>query len=392
MIQPFTFKPTPALVFGAGKIMELPGLTERFGRNLLLVVGGSSFTSGPDWPRLEAALTAHGCTVAICRVDNEPTPEDIDTACELYRVENFNAVVAIGGGSVLDAGKAISAMLAESGSVVDFLEGVGTRKPSGSKLPFIAIPTTSGTGSEATSNAVISSVGSQGFKKSLRHDNYIPNLALLDPQLTVSCPSRLTVACGMDTFSQLVEAYLSTNSSAMTDALALDGIRAVLGALPKAVADGGDLDARTALSYGSYLSGIVLANAGLGTVHGFASALGGYFPIPHGIVCGTLMAEANRLTLSQLLQQPETTAAKTALHKYATLGRLVNKEQNSANQAAEAFIAYLQNLTDQFDLPRLAAFGVCENDFERIIAASSNKFNPVHFTDNHMQEILRARL
>lgn len=392
MMHSFDFKPTPPLVFGVDKIMELPRLAGRYGPKLLVVVGGSSFTSGPIWPVLEELLTENQFTLTLCRISNEPTPEDIDRICDQYRSENFDAVVAIGGGSALDAGKAISAMLAETGSVLDFLEGVGSRKPSGSKVPLIAAPTTSGTGSEATSNAVISSIGIKGFKKSLRHDSYIPNIAVVDPQLTISCSKELTVSCGMDTFSQLVEAYLSTKASPITDALALDGIRAIIRSLPRAVADGTDLAARADLSYGSYLSGIVLANAGLGTVHGFASAVGGYFPIPHGIVCGTLMAAANKLTLQQLLQGPRSEISVVALKKYATLGQLTGESTDSNENSAHAFISYLETITEEFQLPRLSRFGVTEDDFGRIIAASSNKYNPVQFTEKQLREILGKRL
>ncbi|WP_419174113.1 iron-containing alcohol dehydrogenase [Desulfosediminicola sp.] len=392
MIQSFNFKSTPSLIFGAGKIMELPNLLGQFGKKLLVVAGGSSFTSGPVWPTLEMALIQNGFSLALCRIDNEPSPADIDQISDQYREENIDAVIAIGGGSVLDTGKAVSAMLAENGSVADFLEGVGTRKPSGLKVPFIAVPTTSGTGSEATSNAVICSVGPEGFKKSLRHDKFIPDLALLDPQLTISCPRELTISCGMDTFSQLVEAYLSTNASPITDALALTGIRTVIQSLPQAIADGNNLEARSDLCYGSYLSGIVLANAGLGTVHGFASALGGYFPIPHGIVCGTLMAAANMFALEQLLTEPESQPSAIALSKYAALGRMIKEETTSQVEDAMAFISYLVNLTESLHLPKLSSFSISYEDLEKVVATSSNKYNPVQFTDEQLLQILRARL
>lgn len=392
MTLSFKFKPTPALVFGAGKVMELPRLAEGFGKKLLIVAGGSSFTSGSVWPMLERALQEAGFTIILNHIANEPAPEDIDRISDRYKGDHVDAVVAIGGGSALDAGKAISAMLVENGSVADFLEGVGSRKPSGRKLPFIAVPTTSGTGSEATSNAVISSVGSGGFKKSLRHDNFIPDLALIDPQLTLSCPKALTVACGMDAFTQLVEAYLSTNSSPITDALALDGIQAVIRSLAKAVTDSTDLKARSDLSYASYLSGIVLANAGLGTIHGFASALGGYFPAPHGTLCGTLMAETNRCTLEALLHDPASATAAVALSKYATLGRLAGAQTSSQAESGQGFISYLEHLTSIFSLPKLSAFGVQHHDLKRIVDASENKYNPVQFSDDQLGRILLARL
>ena len=184
----------------------------------------------------------------------------------------------------MDAGKSISAMLTKTESIKEYLEGIGTKKHDGKKMPFVAVPTTSGTGSEATKNAVISEIGGRGFKKSLRHDNFVPDSVVIDPRLMISCPQNVTAASGMDVFSQLIEGYLSTNSSPMTDALALSGLRYIKEGLLKSYETGDDIDARGKVAYASYLSGVVLANAGLGTVHGFASPIGGYFDIPHGVV------------------------------------------------------------------------------------------------------------
>ena len=276
-------------------------------------------------------------------------------------------------------------MLMEQQPIFDFLEGVGTSKPSGIKVPFIAVPTTAGTGSEATSNAVLSEVGSKGFKKSLRHDNYVPDMAVIDPVLTRSCPPSLTGACGMDTFSQLVEAYLSTNSSPFTDNLALDGIRAVSRSLLTACRNGSDLSARADMSYGSYLSGIVLANAGLGTVHGMASALGGFFPIPHGLICASLMAPVNRLTLTRLREKD---VNHPALAKYSRLGEMISGEPLSATDAQDRFIGYLDELTAGLGIGDLGGFGITHEDFSRIIAESGNKYNPVQLGETDFATIL----
>lgn len=385
----FTFTASPALHFGPGKLSCLPSLLKRFGSRLLIVVGGHSFLSGKEWPALAGSLQDHGFAYHLERIGGEPSPMDIDTICRKYRNQAIDAVVAIGGGSVLDGGKAVSAMLVEQQPVITFLEGVGTAKPSGRKVPFVAVPTTSGTGSEATSNAVISTVGRDGFKKSLRHDKYVPDIALIDPILTISCPATLTVACGMDTFSQLVEAFLSSKSSPLADTLALEGIRAVLRSLKQACGNGGDLQARADMAYASYLSGMVLANAGLGTVHGFASAIGGLFTIPHGIVCGTLMAATNRATLNSLRETGENQAA---LLKYSLLGRMVSEKKPSAQKAQDLFIAYLENLTNGLGLACLTDFGISERDIDLILSQSGNKNNPVQLSRDELAQILRTRL
>lgn len=389
MIAHFSMKPIPALVFGTGTLQELPHRLRDFGSRLMIVVGGSSFLSGKNWPLLQTRLRELGYTLHLEQIQGEPSPEHIDAICDRYPENTIDAVIAIGGGSVLDAGKAISAMLVERQPVLTFLEGVGTKKTSGAKVPFVAVPTTSGTGSEATSNAVLSRVGENGFKKSLRHDNYVPNLAVIDPTLTLSCPPSLTAACGMDTFSQLVEAYLSTHGSPLTDALALDGIRSVMRSLATVCHNGADILARADMSYGSYLSGIVLANAGLGAVHGMASALGGLFPIPHGVVCALLMAPVNGLTMARLREEGSDDAALT---KYAQLGKMIDGNISSATAAQDRFIYYLEELNATIGIGGLSEFGVSEQDLEQIITKSDNKYNPVQLNHIDFTTVLKQLL
>lgn len=388
MLANFVFKPAPSLVFGSGTLCKVPNLLESYGQQLLILVGGNSFLSGKYWPELRKKLESHGFSYSIEQINGEPSPEDIDSLCQAYSEETINAVLAIGGGSVLDAGKAVAAILVEQQPITTFLEGVGTQKPSGKKVPFLAIPTTSGTGSEATSNAVISKVGENGFKKSLRHDNYVPNIAIIDPALTVNCPVPLTVACGMDSFTQLVEAYLSTHASPLSDTLALEGIRCIIRSLEKACKDGNDLEARTDMSYAAYLSGLVLANAGLGAVHGFASAIGGYFTIPHGVVCGTLMAPANRITLHKLRHTGEN---ELALHKYTTLGHMLNSQLDE-QEAQDAFISYLDNLTKILAIPPLSDFSISHGDIPKILGISENKNNPAQLSSTDLTSILQTRI
>jgi alcohol dehydrogenase class IV len=281
MVNPFQFSRLPQIYFGAGKFSELPSLINGYGGSLLLVSGKDSFSGSKYFNELFSSLERNGIRSSVITISGEPSVEDIDSAVSKFRNQKTDAVVAIGGGSVIDAGKAISAMLGTRESVLEFLEGVGIKTHSGVKVPFIAVPTTSGTGSEATKNAVISRVGKEGFKRSLRHDNFVPDVALVDPELTVSCSPEITAASGMDCFTQLTEAYFSTKSNPFTDALALEGIKSIKTSLKESYINGGNIEARTGMSFAALTSGICLANAGLGAVHGFASSIGGMYNIPH---------------------------------------------------------------------------------------------------------------
>lgn len=386
MIPPFSCKPIPSLVFGPGRLSELPTLLTQYGPSILVVTGSYSLINGPFWPPLAAACHQQGFTLHLEQIAGEPSPGQIDAIWARYPADSIDAVVAIGGGSVLDAGKAISAMLVERKSLFTLLEGVGRDLPSGAKIPFIAVPTTSGTGSEATSNAVLSEIGADGYKKSLRHDKYVPDIALIDPQLTLSCPALVTAACGMDSFSQLTEAYLSTNSSPFSDALALDGIRAIARSLRRACQEGSNLEARSDLAYASYLSGIVLANAGLGAVHGLAGPLGGLFPIPHGVACGLLMAPVNHLTLNGVRKSEE---CREPLLKYQRLGTIFGSRLENPG-AADHFIMCITELARELLPVRLQDFGIDRGDIDSIVAQGANKFNPVNLTDEEFAWALDA--
>lgn len=390
MISSFSLRLPPRIIFGPGKLADLENQILPLGSHPLLVLGNRSFSATDQYQLLQEILSRLSIRCETVHIGSEPSPETIDEIVADSKTQAIDLVIAIGGGSTIDAGKAISVMLSEGGKITRFLEGVGTESPSGSKLPFIAIPTTSGTGSEATSNAVISSIGQNGFKSSLRHDNFIPNLALVDPSLTLSCPPKITVACGMDCFTQLVEGYLSTNGSALTDTLALDGIRALHRSLRLACKDGSDLAARTDLSYAALLSGIVLANGGLGTVHGFASAIGGLFPIPHGLVCGTLMAPANELTLKNLRASG---ASHPAFNKYAKLGRIFSRQlQKTDSWYQDYFIAELDRLTADLGIAYLSDYGITTKDIEQIVDRTSNKYNPAQLSREELSTVLGRRI
>ena len=212
MVKPFVLSRIPEIHFAAGKFADLPGIIANKGRNALIVTGWTSFRKSAQWSDLTKALNEKGVKFSDVHVKNEPSPDLVDNVCLQFRKKKIDLVIGIGGGSALDGAKAISAMLPLNDSVMGYLEGVGAKQHPGCKVPCIAVPTTSGTGSEATKNAVLSKVGETGFKKSLRHDNFTPDIAIVDPLLTLACPPELTAACGMDAFSQLLEAYVSAVS------------------------------------------------------------------------------------------------------------------------------------------------------------------------------------
>jgi alcohol dehydrogenase class IV len=390
MVKPFQFSRLPLIYFGSGKINYLPELIRSYGTAFILVTDQSSFLNSQYAEELFNSFRKLGITSYHFIVGAEPSPEIIDSAVSKFKNIDINVVVGIGGGSVLDAGKAISAMMYKQESVKEYLEGVGTMEHPGTKIPYIALPTTSGTGSEATKNAVISQVGKDGFKKSLRHDNFVPDIALIDPALTVSCPENITAASGMDCFTQLTESYLSPKACEYTDALAWEGLKAIKSSLVQSYLQGTDIRVRSGMSFAALTSGICLANAGLGAVHGFASSIGGMFDIPHGVICGTLMAPANAINVRTLRKEKNN---PPALRKYSCLGKLFLEKGNKPDgYYIDGFIEYLMKLSDQLKLPHLGQFGIEEKDLEIICRITELKNNPVKLNINDLDEILRNKL
>ena len=394
MLQPFSVGALPHILFGEGRLSELPEIAGRFGRRLLIVTGARSFQETPQWPRLMTGLRAAGFGFVQLTVDGEPSPQLVDVAVAAHRSDGIDVVVGIGGGSVLDAAKAIAGLLRHGNPVMDHLEGAGPELPyQGPSTPFIAVPTTAGTGSEATKNAVLGVRGPGGFKKSFRHDLLVPRVAIVDPALLAGCPPSLIAANGMDALTQLLESYVSLRASAFTDALAVSGLAAVRdGLLPWYEQGSGVGDARAAMAYAALLSGITLAQAGLGSVHGLASPVGALFPVPHGVVCGTLVAAATAINISVLERRAP---SHVALQKYAHAGRLLSGHGNLPDaDARQRLVDLLADWTRRMDLPRLAHYGVTAGDFGAIISGcrgSSMRTNPVVLDDAEVREILQAR-
>jgi len=390
MVMPFNFARLPYIFFGRGKSKSLPGILKSYGKRIALITGQNSLVTSPAGSDIMARLEAGDIIYRHLVIPGEPSPEMIDDAAKTLRNDQVDAVLSIGGGSVIDAGKAISAMIRVQGSVIDFLEGVGTKEHPGIKVPFIAVPTTSGTGSEATKNAVISESGMNGFKKSLRHDNFVPDIAVVDPLLTLSCPPDITAASGLDCFTQLAEAYLSDRSVEYTDALAIEGFRAIKRSLQKCFTDGSDIEAREDMSFAALTSGICLANAGLGAVHGLASTIGGMYNIPHGLVCGTLMAQVNMHNVSELRRK---LSNPRALKKYADLGRIfIDQKDKTEDYYIDGFIDYLFRITDEFGLPGLKKFGLNNKDVRLICEKTDLKNNPVKLSVEELIEIVSSRV
>jgi alcohol dehydrogenase class IV len=369
----------------------LPKKIKQFGNKVMLVTGASSFSESENGKKILKALK-HDFELEIVKVHGEPSADLIDDVCKTFKNRTFDVIVSVGGGSAIDTGKAISAMLPVEGSIRLYLEGNPSGIPHpGLKIPFIAAPTTAGTGSEMTKNAVISQVGENGFKRSIRHDNFYPEVAIVDPELTLNCPANVTAASGLDAFTQLLEAYTSTQASTFSDLLAIEGLKHIERSLVKAYKNGNYLEARTDMAYAAMLSGIVLANAGLGAVHGFASSVGALFNIPHGIVCGTLIAATNRLNIEKLSNS--NSSSSFYLRKYVEVGKMFcNENGKSDDYYLEEFLNLLEKLLSDLQIPKLSNYGVSSSYIDKIVVNTSIKNNPVKLDKDDLATILKARL
>lgn len=394
LITDFSLSRLPRIEFGSGALAKLPGIASRYGSNALLVTGGGSLQASPFWLTVTTGLKAHGMSWLHLAIPGEPSPQMVDTAVDAMRAESIDVVIGIGGGSALDAAKAIAGLLRPGNSVMDHLEGVGPELPyTGPAVPFIAVPTTAGTGSEATKNAVLSIQGPNGFKKSFRDEKLVAEVALIDPELLVNCPPSVIAANGMDAFTQLLESYVSSRAAPLTDSLAWGGIKAVREGLLVLFKDAGNADARGQMAYAALVSGITLAQAGLGSVHGLAAPLGAFFPIPHGVACGTLVAMATRINIEALRTREP---GHPALEKYAQVGRLLCRQAHlDRNASHAALIDTLEAWTRELRLPGLGHYGVTSADIPRIVANSrgnSMKTNPIMLDDSDIAAILSARI
>ena len=370
------------IVFGAGTVAEAPAAVRGFGaRRVLLVTGASPARAEP----LRASL---GVESVVFPVTGEPTVELARAG--VAAAAGCQAVIALGGGSALDAGKAIAALAANGGDPLDYLEVIGRgQKLERPSLPFVAIPTTAGTGAEVTRNAVLGSPEA-GVKASLRSPLMLPALAIVDPDLLQGLPPAVVAASGLDALSQLIEPFLSSRANPVTDALAREGIRRSARSLRRAVLDSLDPLAREDLALASLMGGLCLANAGLGAVHGFAAPAGGMFAAPHGAVCAALLAPVMEVNLRALRARATQHPAHVRLTEVAAL--LTGEFEASAEDG----IAWLRSLVKAFRIPGLSHYGLTAAAIpllvERAKAASSMRANPIALTDEELGEIAQGAL
>ncbi len=407
MSAPFTVARLPRLVVGPGRLAELPGIAAAFGPRALIVTGARSFREGPAWGPLTASFESSGVAWDHLAVTGEPSPELVDATVAAHRADPPDVVVGVGGGSALDAAKAIAGLLRSGTTALDHLEGVGGGVPyPGPATPFVAVPTTAGTGSEVTKNAVLSGrlpgadPGAPPFKKSFRDERLVAQVAVLDPELLVGCPPAVIAGDGMDAVTQLLEAFTSTGASPFTDAVARSGLAAAAGALPRwhaAAVAGAPAPAtaaeREGMSWAACCSGIALASAGLGAVHGIVAALGARHPVPHGVGCGILLAATTRANLAALAERAPDAGA---LRRYAEAGRILGGDATLPDAAArDALLATLDAWTLLLGIPRLADVGVVPGDLSALVAesrGSSMRTNPVVLADDEIHGILAACL
>lgn len=381
------FSTSKRIVFGDGTLNHLPEFMRDFGQRAFVVLGEPAMTQMGHRERLEKILHDGGIQCELTGVNGEPRVSIVDAAVARARAFKPDFVLSMGGGSALDTGKAVSGLTVNAGSVLEYLEGVGTdRTLESPALPCIAIPTTAGTGSEATKNSVITS-DDGGFKKSIRSPYLLPALALVDPELTHSCPLEITASCGYDALTQLIESYTSNHSGPITDALAIDGIRKAARALPRVLLNGNDGEARRDMALASLFGGICLANAGLGAVHGMAAALGALTPVPHGVACALGLPGVIEANYRHLLDETPQHPCLAKLRRACAIVIGDEEHLDPVPAACRTIRAALQSAK----IPRLTAFGITHDSLNAIVAdsrGSSMKYNPVVLSDNELHAIL----
>ena len=382
----FEFATATSIVFGVGASARVGENLKCPVRRALVVTGATPVRAG----KLVANLAANGVPTATFAVRDEPTLATVENGVALARRENCDLVIAIGGGSVIDAGKAIAAMMKNKGELLDYVEVVGRGLALKEKsAPLIAIPTTAGTGSEVTRNAVLASPEHR-VKVSLRGAGMLPWIAVVDPELTYDLPPALTATTGLDALTQLIEPYVSARANPMTDGFCLEGMRRAGRSLGEAVSNGANKTAREDMALASLFGGLALANAGLGAVHGFAGPIGGMFPASHGAVCAALLPPVMAANLTALREREK---QSFALGRYARVAAVLT---DNPHATPDAGVEWVQKLVADLSIPKLGAYGIREEHVADLVAkaakASSMKANPIVLTPDELADTLRLAL
>ena len=381
----FEFATAARILFGEGRVRDVGAIAAGLGSHALLVESGS----GRAEP-VVAVLHEHGVATTRLHVRGEPTTTLVERGAEQARRNGCDHVIAFGGGSVIDAGKAVAALITNREPLVEYLEVVGRARPLEERsVSTITIPTTAGTGAEVTRNAVLL-VEERRVKVSLRSASMLPAVAIVDPELTYSLPPDVTASTGLDALTQCLEPFVSPKGNPLVDAVAREGMRRAAGALVRAVRDGGDVEARRDMAVASLCGGLALANAKLGAVHGFAAPLGGMFPVPHGVACARLLAPVAAANVRALRER---LPAARALARYEEVARMVT---GRADALAEDGVAWLAALVEGLAVPRLGTYGVRAADVGGVVEqakrASSMQGNPAALNDEELAAALGAAL
>ena len=390
----FEFATATRIIFGAGTLQEVGPLAAEMGSRVLVVTGRTALRQAQGKPAraqsLLDLLAAQGLDIVTFSVSGEPTTEVARRATQRAQETDCHLIIGFGGGSVLDTGKAVAALLTNGGGPLDYLEVIGRGQPlTQPSAPYIAIPTTAGTGTEVTRNVVLRSPEHR-VKVSLRSPLMLPRLALVDPELTHSMPPEVTASTGLDALTQVMEPYVSNRANPLIDGLCREGMCRAARSLRRAYEHGADAGAREDMALVSLFGGLALANAKLGAVHGFAGPLGGMFPAPHGAVCASLLPHVMAVNVRALqARAPQS----EPLHRYDEMARILTGDRRAT--AADG-VAWVQELCAALRIPSLASYGVTEGDFppliEKASRSSSMKGNPIALTAEEMVEILEGAL
>lgn len=381
----FEFATAGRIVFGSGKAQQVPALARDLGQRALVVLGGS----GRGREALTKGLSDAGVGSVVFNVGGEPTTHLVDQAARIARAEGCDLVIAMGGGSVIDAGKAVAGLLTNPGDVLDYLELVGGGRPlRQAGVAFVAVPTTAGTGAEVTRNSVLD-VPEYKVKASLRGHQLLARLAVVDPALTVSLPPAITAYTGMDALTQLIEPFVSNAASPLTDGVCREGLARAARSLARVHREGSDLAAREDMALASLCGGLALANARLGAVHGFAGVLGGATGQAHGALCARLLPFVMEANIRALGERGD----PVILRRYHEIARILT---GNADADASDGVAWVRSLSGEMKIPSLEDAGLSIADCDTIIPlaqrASSMQGNPVKLFDEELRGVLEAAL